>query len=259
MAYRRARVLFGAFGLTVAMGVGFVGPASAASITPIKPLNPSTARVSITTPSPEPTVRRTVPLKGWSAKKIKNKAVRNARVAKSVHVTGSGIGDNEKLSWDGIFTKTSAKMRVTSTRQGTFQLIRVGSRLFISADRKFWGTVAKAEPDVVTFLAGKWVELLGNSKNASTLRSFLTMGVWTDLLSGIKVARRVAGQRIGGKKTVGLYEPGVEGAVLYVTATSSPYPVRAQSNDKTATVNYSQWNRRFHITPPPVVLRVPAT
>lgn len=254
MAFRRARVLVGASVLTVAMGVGLVGPASATSITPIKPLAPTTAR-PVKAPAAAPTTGR-VPFRGWSAARIKNRAVADARAAKSVHVKGSGVGQNEKYSWDGIFTQTTGKLRLTSSRQGTVDIIRVGDRLFVSADQKMWVTWG-ATADQGAVLAGKWVELLGNSANAQQVRAVVDLKSWIGLLSGTKPTKRVAGKRIGGRSTLGLYEPGAAGVVLYVTPVSKTFPVAAESNDRTTTVYYSDWNRAFHVTPPPVIDRIP--
>ena len=254
MALRRARVLIGAFGLAVVSGVGLVGPASAANITPIKPLVPTTTQASIKPPAAAPTTGR-VPFRGWSAKRIKDRAASNARNARSVHVKGSGVGQDETYKWDGVFTKTSGKLSLTSTRQGTLDLVRVGNRLFVAGDEKMWTTWG-AKPDVAAVAAGKWVEILGNSANTQKIRSFVTMGQWTGLLSGFKPAKRVAGKKVGGQVTIGLYEPGVGGEVLYVNPTGRTFPVMAESNDKTAVVSYSEWNRSVRIAVPPVTTSV---
>ena len=111
-------------------------------------------------------------------------------------------------------------------------------------------------PEQAAALAGKWVEILGNSANAQELRKYLTIAAWTDGLKTFKVTKRVAGKTFSGKRTLGLFEPGAQGGVLYVATSGTAYPLGADSNDRTVTISYSQWNKKFNITAPPVILRV---
>lgn len=257
---RRARVLIGAVGLTVAMGVGLVGPASAASITPIKPINPAAPSAPQKPPPAAPAKGPRIPFPGLSPNSIKNKAIANARKARSVRVQGTVLGaKNEKITWDAYVSRTGGTMKLTSTVQGTVNVRRVGTRLFLAGDQKFW---VSSNPGQITteqaaLLADKWVEILGNSKNAQELRSYLTIGAWTDALATFRVTQRVAGKTIGGKKTLGLFEKGAQGGILYVATSGATYPMGAVSNDRTVTLSYTRWNGKFNITAPPVILRVP--
>jgi hypothetical protein len=256
MALRRLRVLVGAFGLALVTGVGLVSPAAAGNITPIQPLDPSASHSPVKAPSAAPTTGR-VPFRGWTAKRIKDVAVSDARNARSVHVKGSGVGQDERLSWDGVFTKTAGKLRMVSNKQGTIDVIRIGNRLFIAGDEKAW-TNWGATSDQAAAAAGKWVEVVGKSANADKVRSFVTLNQWTGLLSGMRPTKRVAGKKIGGKATVGVFEPGNPGTVLYVNTSGRAYPVMAEALDKSTVVYYSEWNRNVRIAVPPVAAKVPA-
>lgn len=261
---RRARVLFGALGLTVVMGVGLVGPASAATITPIKPIKPSTPSTPSAPVKPPPAASKGpyVPFKGWSPKKIKDKAVRNARSAKTVRVQGVILGEGEKLTIDGTFSRTASKLRIASTVQGTVDFRTVGPRTFMSADAKFLLSSNNGDDNDVTAaqaaqLAGSWWELTGSSQDLKELRSELTAATWVNGLASFNVSKRVAGKKIGGRTTVGLYEPGAQGGILYVASSGTAYPLGAESADKSVTLTYSRWNAKVKIGAPATVGSLP--
>lgn len=260
MGLRRARAVLGAAGLIIALGVGMAGPASAATITPIKPINPASAGRPITAPPAAPSKGPRIPFPGLSPAKIKDRAVKNAVAAKSVRVKGTILGDkNEKITWDALLTRTTGTMTMTSSVQGSFNVRRVGTRIFLAGDKKFWITSNPGQitDEQATLLAGKWVEILGDSADVKTLRTYLTIAAWTDGLKTFKVTKRVKGKTFTRQATLGLFESGAQGGVLYVATRGTAYPLGAESNDKTVTISYSQWNKKFNITAPPVIARVP--
>jgi hypothetical protein len=254
---RRARVLFGALGLTVVMGVGLVGPASAASITPIKPINPVKPTAPVKPPPAAPKGPY-VPFKGLSAKQIKDKAIRNARKAKSVRLHGVILGQNERIVVDATLGQSAGQMKITSSIKGSVTFRKVGSRTFLSSDAKFLlSTNTGGENDITPAqaaqLAGAWWELTGNSQALRELRTQLTPADWVNGPASFNVKTRVAGKKIGGKKTVGLYEPGAAGGTLYVSASGTAYPLAAESSDKSVVLTYTGWNARVSLSAPGTV------
>jgi hypothetical protein len=254
---RRARVVLGALGLTVVLGVGLVGPASAVSITPIKPVDPTTPTGPVKPPPAAPKGPY-VPFKGLSPKQIKDKAVRNARAAKSVHVQGVILGQNERLTVDGTFSKTSGRLRYASNLQGSVTFLRIGAKTYMSGDQKFLlsannGGENDLTPNEAAQLADSWWLLTGNSQALRDLRLNLTAATWIDGLAAYKVAQRVAGKKIAGKQTVGRYEPGAAGGVLYVAASGTAYPLGAEAADTSVVLTYSRWNAAVSLTAPATV------
>jgi hypothetical protein len=85
----------------------------------------------------------------------------------------------------------------------------------------------------------------------------MTAATWVDGLASFNVKQRVAGKKIGGKKTVGLYEPGSAGGTLYVSASGTTYPLGAESADKSVVLTYSRWNAKVRLTAPATVGSLP--
>jgi hypothetical protein len=259
MALRRLGAVLGAAGLALVMGVGVAGPAQAANITPLKDLKRSSSNKPYVVPKAAPQGPRQ-PFAGMTPKQIKDRAVKDAKAASWVRVRGAGITTNgEKMSWDVTVGRSAGMMTLTGSKTGTMWGRRVGNRVWLSFDAKFWSTVPDVTPDQARQFAGQWIEYTGDSENTATFRQYMSIGDWTSDLGALNVTKRVVGKTIGGKKTVGLFEAGSNGSVMYVSIAKKPYPLSVQTNDKSAWLTYSNWNKKASINAPARYIQVDST
>lgn len=246
MSLRRAGLTAVAVGgLVATLGVGLAGPASAA------PAPAVGVRVSDASSAGKD------PFKGLSPEKIKNKAVKSALGAKTVHVRSYVAADGDVVKVDAVLGGRRAKVRFTSREIGSVFLVRDGAVVYFSGDRKFWQSASEGElsSKEIDSLVGKWVRTADtDDPELDGLRELTTLNYWVSDLRDVHPTKRVAGRTIAGTKTVGLLEPGRDGGVLYVASKGTPFPAYLESTDKTASITYLDWNKRVVIEVPPAHL-----
>lgn len=257
MRLRRARTLVAAGGLAVLLGVGLTAPASATVITPITPIAPARTAPSgpVAQPAPAPAKG---PLPKLSPKALQAKAVKAARGATSVHVKETIKGESETLTVDAVVSKAAGKVAMVSSGGWTVNVVRVKEDVFMSANWRFWYLVSEDDAATADLFANQWIKVGKNADGRQELYVSTTPAAWTEVVSAIRPAKRVAGKKVRGKATVGLFEPGDLGGVLYVAAKGVPYPLVVESSDKSVSVTYFDWNKKVKVSAPRTFIDLPA-
>ncbi|MER8237045.1 hypothetical protein ACIRQY_03930 [Streptomyces sp. NPDC101490] len=193
-----------------------------------------------------------------SATEIEGKARDTADTAKSVRLSGSLVSKGGTFKLNMRLRKDGAAGSVT-TKNSTFELLRVGDTLFLKAAADFWshdtsadGSPSKADSEAADKLDDKFVKVPQGDPSYNQLRGFTDMGL---LLNGLTElhGEKVKGDRdqIGGIRTIKVKGGGDgEGGTLDVALDGDPYPLRFARGGGAGVVVLSEWNKSFPLAEP---------
>ncbi|MFJ4342258.1 hypothetical protein [Streptomyces sp. NPDC088915] len=192
-----------------------------------------------------------------AAPDIERKARTVADGAKAVRLAGTLVSKGGTFKLNMRLKRDGASGSVT-TRNGTFELTRVGDTLYLKADAGFWshgkGDDKPTETDVEAAekLDGKYVKVPQDDPSYKQLRGFTDMKPLLDGLIGLH-GEKVKGDRtrVGGVRTIKVKGgAGGEGGVLDVSLDGSPYPVQFARGGGGGVVTLSDWNKDFPLAAP---------
>ncbi|GAA4901871.1 hypothetical protein ACFPM3_28050 [Streptomyces coeruleoprunus] len=191
-----------------------------------------------------------------SAQEIETKAKTAAGAATSVRLSGTLVskGGTYKLN---MRLKTTGATGSVTTKNSTFELLRVGDVLYMKAGAAFWRQAETSEPTEADIQAadkldGKYVKVPQDDPSYKQLRGFTEMNV---LLRGLVVLHgdvtKGARDSIGGIRTIKVAggEHG-EGGTLDVALEGTPFPLQFARGGGGGVVVLSDWNRDFPLTAP---------
>ncbi len=171
-----------------------------------------------------------------------------ADTANSVHVAGSIAATGAPTTFDLHLVKGRGGQGSLSVNGLSFQLIRIGSDIYVKGSPAFYKKFSGA---AATLLQGKWL------KGQATSGSFSAIGPFTDLPSFVdqalsnpeKTLTKGASRTIGGQKVIDVKDP--IGGSLSVATTGKPYPVQiAKGGASGGTITFDQWNSPVKLTAP---------
>lgn len=193
-----------------------------------------------------------------AAPAIEEKAQSAADAAKAVRLSGTLVSKGGTFKLNMRLKKDGAAGSVT-TKNSTFELLRVGEALFLKADAGFWAHEGKggATPDAsdteaADKLDDKYVKVPEGDPAYKQLRGFTDMNLLLDGLLGLH-GEVVKGDRdrIGGVRTVKVKggQEG-EGGTLDVSLDGTPYPVQFARGGGAGVVVLSEWDKDFTLAEP---------
>ncbi|WP_086827534.1 hypothetical protein [Streptomyces sp. NRRL B-24572] len=193
-----------------------------------------------------------------SAPEIEQKAQTAADAAKAVRLSGTLVSKGGTFKLNMRLKQDGASGSVT-TKNSTFELLRVGDALYLKADAGFWAhdekeghAPSEAGSEAADTLDDKYVKVPQGDPSYKQLRGFTDMGLLLDGLIGLH-GEKVKGDRdqIGGVRTVKV-KGGAdgEGGTLDVSLDGEPYPVQFARGGGAGVVVLSEWNKDFPLAAP---------
>ncbi|MFF3315746.1 hypothetical protein ACFYV5_09545 [Streptomyces sp. NPDC003035] len=201
---------------------------------------------------------------------IEQKAQSAADTAKAVRLAGTLVSKGGTYKLNMRLKQDGASGSVT-TKNSTFELLRIGEALYLKADAGFWAHDDKASEDTASGggsgapsesddadseaadkLDDKYVKVPQDDPSYKQLRGFTDMDLLLDGLIGLH-GEVVKGDRdkIGGIRTVKVKggEDG-EGGTLDVALDGTPFPLRFARGGGAGVVVLSEWDKDFPLEEP---------
>ncbi|MFE3070365.1 hypothetical protein [Streptomyces sp. NPDC059247] len=193
-----------------------------------------------------------------SATEIEDKARDAADTAKAVRLSGTLVSKGGTFKLNMRLRQDGAAGSVT-TKNSTFELLRVGDALFLKAAADFWshdasadGSPSDSDSEAADKLDDKFVKVPQGDPSYKQLRGFTDMGPLLAGLTGLH-GEKVKGDRdqIGGIRTIKVKGGGDgEGGILDVALDGVPYPLRFARGGGAGVVVLSEWDKSFPLAEP---------
>jgi hypothetical protein len=235
----RVIVTFAATGLSSALALGCVTPASAAT---------SAASVHSTMA----VSAAKAPFPGKKPAAILAQSVKAAKAASSYHLRVTFVDEGGLTKIDMVIGKLGARGTITDST-GTATVVRVKKTIYLKATASYW-TAKGLAADRAKVVAGKWVGLKGNGQTARELLRFTSSDSWASSLATLKPTARVAGKVVAKVPTVGLKS---SNAIVYVATKGRPLPLLVTDPAEPRNImTFTQWNKRVTFKAPKVVTTI---
>ncbi|MGA5192067.1 hypothetical protein [Streptomyces exfoliatus] len=193
-----------------------------------------------------------------SAPEIEGKARSAANTARAVRLAGTLVSKGDTFKLNMRLKQDGATGSVT-TKNSTFELLRVGDALYLKADAGFWsheaqgdGTPTDADTEAADKLDDKYVKVPQGDPSYKQLRGFTDMDLLLAGLIGLH-GDKVKGDRdqIGGIRTIKVKggQAG-DGGTLDVALEGTPYPLQFARGGGAGIVVLSEWNKDFPLAAP---------
>ncbi|MCX5393016.1 hypothetical protein [Streptomyces sp. NBC_00094] len=193
-----------------------------------------------------------------SAPEIEQKAQAAADTAKAVRLSGTLVSKGGTFKLNMRLKQDGATGSVT-TKNSTFELLRVGDALYLKADADFWAhedtstdEPTEADTEAADTLDDMYVKVPQGDPSYKQFRGFTDMDVLLAGLIGLHGERAKGDRdRIGGIRTVKVKGgPEGEGGTLDVALEGSPYPLQFARGGGAGVVVLSEWNKDFPLEAP---------
>ncbi|MFI6418869.1 hypothetical protein ACIBG6_15890 [Streptomyces sp. NPDC050842] len=193
-----------------------------------------------------------------SAPEIEKKAQSAADTAKAVRLAGTLVSKGGTFKLNMRLKQDGAAGSVT-TKNSTFELLRIGDALYLKADAGFWAhddtsddEPTEADTEAADKLDDMYVKVPKGDPAYKQFRGFTDMDVLLGGLIGLH-GEKVKGDRdqIGGVRTIKV-KGGAEGegGTLDVALEGSPYPLQFARGGGAGIVVLSEWNKDFPLAEP---------
>jgi len=193
------------------------------------------------------TARTADPFRGKTAPAVLALSVRAMKAASSVHIKLHALDEKKAVTdIDAVITSKGARSTLTITGGGTSTVLRVGSKAWLSGNADFWRSGGVDDGTVAT-LIGHWIPLSPKNKEDKALIESTTTAHWVGILTGVNVAKRVAGKVVRKLPTVGLLG---ESGTIFVAAKGKPYPLLEVDPDGLGTISLFDWGKKVTIKAP---------
>ncbi|MFF2140531.1 hypothetical protein [Streptomyces sp. NPDC058193] len=187
-----------------------------------------------------------------TADQIDTKARAAAEAAEAVRLTGKLVSKGGTYTLDMQLSGEGGTGSVTS-KQNTFELLRIGDELFLKADAGFWkDEKADDESDqAADKLEGMYVKVPEDDPTYRQLRGFTEKETLLDGMLALH-GKINKGDRdtVGGVRTVQIMGGKGEGGALDVSLKGTPYPLRVARGGGGGTVTLRNWGESFRLEAP---------
>lgn len=229
-------------GTTAACGTVVSGttPGSAYSMTPAAPARTATATA------------QAGPLAGLTADQIAARATADLKTVSSVHVTGSGTDSGQTVRMNLTLGTRGCKGTLSIKGEGSFALLKIGTRVWIKPDNRFWKYAAGSSLNatVMHLLSGKYVEPGAKGSSLGSLGEICNPGQFASAF-GSKLTGLVKGATttIAGQPALQIKDTGDPDSA-YVTISARPEFLRLDAG-RSAQLDFSGYDAPLRLTPPP--------
>jgi hypothetical protein len=184
-----------------------------------------------------------------SPTEIISAAQKAAESAKSVRVAGSVSNAGTKLAINLQIVQGKGAKGTISEGPLSFELIRVGSKVYIKGSASFYQHFAGSE--AAKLLEGRWLQAPATTGEFATLGSLTNMHQLLGTILGQQGSLSKGGtSRLDGKRVVAVKDK-AKGGVLYVATTGKPYPIQiSKSGSGGGKVTFDEWDAPVKIAAP---------
>ncbi|MEV6651319.1 hypothetical protein [Streptomyces sp. NPDC051219] len=189
-----------------------------------------------------------------TAEKIEDRAQAAVDGADAVRLSGTVISKGRTYRID-MRLKGDGGTGVVTSKDMTFQLLRVDEQLYLKADAAFWShDEAKPSPSDSTAadkLEDKYVKVPEGDPAYKQLRGFTEMDILLDGLLGLH-GKLEKGDRskVGGIRTIQVTADQGAGGKLEVSLQGTPFPLRMERAGGAGVVELADWNEEFALAAP---------
>ncbi|MFI7009129.1 hypothetical protein [Streptomyces sp. NPDC050145] len=190
-----------------------------------------------------------------SAKKIQSRTLKAAQGADTVHVSGSVVVGGRTYKLDMRLKDDGGTGSVT-TKDGTFQLLRVDEHLFLKASAAFWthsdeGKTAHGGDTAAAKLDGKYVKVPSGDPAYKQLSTFTDKEVLLDGLLTLHGTLAKGDRGVAdGVRTVELSGDKGAGGTLDVSLEGTAYPLRLERAGGAGSLKLTEWGKGFELSEP---------
>ncbi|WKX74418.1 hypothetical protein [Streptomyces sp. XD-27] len=186
------------------------------------------------------------------ATKIEAKARSAANGAEAVHLSGTLVTKGQSYKLD-MRLKGDGGTGQVSTKDGTFELLRVGKDLYLKAGADFWSRQEGSRTDQAAAdkLGDRYVKVPVGDPSYKQLGGFTDKGVLLDGLLALH-GELATGDRgeLGGVRTIRILGAEGSGGSLDVSLEGTPYPLRLQRAGGAGVIQLTDWNKDFALAAP---------
>jgi hypothetical protein len=185
-------------------------------------------------------------------------AVKTAKTALSVHMSGSIPGPTGSLAVDLRVAKPSSATGKIVLEGSTVKLVRSGDTVYVNGDRGFWTKLLGAA--AATRFAGHWLKTSASQSNFS---GFARLTDINQFFNGVVQSHGTLEKKgtttYKGQKVLAIVDTGKNGGTFYVAAQGKPYPVAilGGSGTKRGAIRFTDWNQKVAVNPPDVSMPLP--
>ncbi|MFP1626757.1 hypothetical protein ACLB9X_16645 [Streptomyces sp. 5K101] len=193
-----------------------------------------------------------------TAQEIENKARAAADGATAVRLSGTLVSKGGTYKLNMRLKQDGGTGSVTS-KDNTFELLRIGDTLFLKADAGFWNHAdgedgeepSKADEEAADKLEDKYVKVPQGDPSYKQFRGFTDMDVLLDGLLGMQ-GELSKGDRtqVGGVRTIKVLAAKGEGGVLDVSLMGKPYPLKFTRAGGAGVLTLGDWDKDFELAEP---------
>ncbi|MFI2371009.1 hypothetical protein [Streptomyces sp. NPDC018833] len=193
-----------------------------------------------------------------TAQQIENKARAAADGASAVRLSGTLVSKGGTYKLNMRLKQDGGTGSVTS-KDNTFELLRIGDTLFLKADAGFWSHTddedgeepSRSDEEAADKLQDKYVKVPKGDPAYKQFRGFTDMDVLLDGLLGMQ-GKLTKGDRteVGGVRTVEVLAAEGAGGVLDVSLIGKPYPLRFTRAGGAGVLALGDWDKDFALTEP---------
>ncbi|MEU0394241.1 hypothetical protein ABZ208_15940 [Streptomyces sp. NPDC006208] len=193
-----------------------------------------------------------------SAVEIETKARKAVDGADSVRLSGTLVskGGSYRLN---MRLKHEGGTGSVTTKDNTFELLRVGDALYLKADAGFWThsgakdgkEPSKSDSEAADKLDDKYVKVPEGDPAYKQFRGFTDMDVLLDGLLGMQ-GELTKGDRtkVGGVRTIKVTGGNGEGGILDVSLEGEPYPLQFARAGGAGVLTLGDWDKEFALAEP---------
>ncbi|MCX5142718.1 MULTISPECIES: hypothetical protein [unclassified Streptomyces] len=195
-----------------------------------------------------------------TAPEIEKKAQTSAESADAVRLAGTLVSKGGTYKIDMKLKDKGGVGSVTS-KNSTFELLRIGDELYLKADAGFWNHDEQGEPDAdkggqaggaaADKLDDKYVKVPEDDPTYKQLRGFTDKKV---LLGGLLTLHGTVGKgdrdKVGGVRTIRILGGKGEGGALDVSLEGTPYPLSFARGGGGGVITLADWGKDFALAAP---------
>jgi hypothetical protein len=175
---------------------------------------------------------------------IAKRARAAAESADAVRLSGTVVSKGATYRLDMRLRDDGGQGKVT-TRQSTFELLRVGDDLYLRAGADFYGDSAASK------LRDKYVKVPDDDPAFTQFSGFTDKKVLLNDLFVLDGGLATGDHRsVGGVRTIVVTAGGGAGGTLDVSLEGTPYPLRYERAGKAGTLRLTDWGRTFPLRAP---------
>jgi hypothetical protein len=190
-------------------------------------------------------------LSGLTAGQIAARATADLKTVSSVHVSGSVKNSGQSLSMSLTLGTEGCTGTLGIKGKGSFQLLKIGKKVWIKPDDKFWKTAAgSAGSAVLHRLSGKYIEPAGKGSSLGAIGELCYPSKFVSIFAG-PVTGLVKGPvtTISGQPALQLKDT-VDPGSAYVTISARPQFLRLDAG-RDGHLDFTSYDAPMNLTPPP--------